>query len=157
MITLLPRTAEHVRIYFERTRDPEISRMLPSAAATLDDALRMFGRTLLPGADSLGRTVHFDGRYVGDIWCYGISPAETPNAMLSFCIFEKKLWGRGVCSAAVSQFLPLIKDALALKSIGAFTFAENLPSAAVLRKNGFLLKERFTEDGVDSLYFERLL
>ncbi len=40
MITLRERTKEHVSIYFEKTRDEEIRRMLPGGAESLEEALR---------------------------------------------------------------------------------------------------------------------
>lgn len=57
MIELRERTERHVRIYFARTRDPEIQAMLPQAASTVEEALESYGKTLLPGADSFGRTI----------------------------------------------------------------------------------------------------
>lgn len=42
-----------------------------------------------------------------------------------------------------------------LKSIGAFTFADNIASIRVLEKNGFSVQESFVEDGRESVYLER--
>ena len=83
-VTLRERTADTVRIYFERAQQPRIRRTLPQKAKTLEEALDDFERTQLPGANSFGRTIHMDGRYVGDVWIYCIDPAEMPNAMLSY-------------------------------------------------------------------------
>ena len=75
-ITLAPRTAAHVSIYWNKTRDEEIRRLLPSAAQSEEQALERFRQSLLPGASSFGRIILVDGRYVGDIWCYCIDEKE---------------------------------------------------------------------------------
>ena len=74
------RTAETVRIYFDKAQNPVIKTMLPQKATTVEEALQDYEDTLLPGASSYGRTVWADGFYVGDIWCYCIDPDEDPNA-----------------------------------------------------------------------------
>lgn len=54
-ITLQERTADHVRIYFERTQDDQIYRMLPRSVNSLDQALENFAQTKLPDAKSYGK------------------------------------------------------------------------------------------------------
>ena len=107
------------------------------------------------GARSFGRTVYADGNYVGDIWLYCIHEEDGPDAMLSFCLFEKSLWGRGIMTEAARLFLMETQKRFRLKSAGAFTFMENRGSARVLEKNGFTLMERFEEDGRESGYYEK--
>ena len=154
-IELRERTEDHVRIYFEKTRDPDIQSVLPSSATSLDQALENFHRSTLPGASSYGRTIYADGAYIGDIWAYCIDPEETPQAMLSYCIFEKSCWHCGIMTKAVALFLADILPRFQLKSVGAFTYAANTASIRVLEKNGFVEKERFREDGIESLYLQR--
>lgn len=74
--------------------------------------------------------------------------------MLSYCIFEKSCWGKGISSRALSLFLNEIAEKYALSSVGAFTFADNIASIRVLEKNGFSVKESFVEDGRESVYLE---
>lgn len=156
-ITLHERTAQTVAIYFERAQQPDVRRMLPQKAQTVEEALADFARTQMPGATSFGRTIAADGRYVGDVWCYGIDPADTPNAMLSYCIFEKDARGCGAATEAVRLFLAEVSARYRLRTIGAFTYGDNAASICVLEKCGFMLKERFTEAGRESCYFERQL
>ena len=153
-IELLDRSRENVEIYFYKTQDDEIRKMLPSASTTLEQALAAYDKACLPGAPSMGRSIYWQGQYIGDVWCYGINKNETPNAMLSYCIFEKKLWGRGIAAAAVKMFLEYVWERLSLCSMGAFTYADNIGSLRVLEKNGFVCRERFTEDGRESVYYE---
>ena len=118
-----------------------------------EKAISDFEKTLLPDAASFGRTIYVNANYVGDVWAYCIGGDE-PNAMLSFCVFEKSLWGKGIASEAVRIFLDEMKEKYSLRSMGAFTFSNNQASINVLMKNGFQEKETFTENGVESKYFQ---
>lgn len=153
-IRLGDRTAETVKIYFRKANKPEIKAVLPQKAQTEEEALADYNKTLLPDADSYGRTIIADGHYIGDIWCYGIDLQEEPNAMLSYCIFEAAYWSRGIATKAVSLFLAEIQNKYALGIIGAFTYADNPASTRVLEKNGFAVLEEFAEDGRMSKYLQ---
>lgn len=153
-ICLGDRTAETVKIYFEKAQQPEIKANLPQKATTLEEALADFEQTLLPGADSFGRTIYVDGSYVGDVWCYCIDLEDEPNCMLSYCVFETAYLSQGVATKAVSLFLREVCAKFGIKSCGAFTFSQNLASVRVLEKNSFVMLEEFEEDGVPSKYFQ---
>lgn len=153
-IELRERTAGTVKIYFERASTPSIRETLPQKAATLEEALDDFRQTQLPGAASYGRTVWVDGAYVGDVWCYCIDPADEPNAMVSYCVFDGLYRSRGVATRALAAFLAEIQVRYALKSVGAFTYKSNTASIRVLEKNGFRTVEEFTEDGRLSVYLQ---
>ena len=154
-VELKERTESHVRTYFVRTRDPEIQARIPQTAESAEQAVADFEKTLLPGATSFGRTIYIDGSYVGDIWCYCIDLQEEPNAMVSYCLFEKELWNKGVCTEALRQFEREIVPQFGLKSLGAFTYCDNISSIRVLEKNGFAKMEEFTEDGRLSVYCQK--
>ncbi|MBQ8278472.1 MAG: GNAT family N-acetyltransferase [Roseburia sp.] len=153
-IDLRERTEKTVAIYFEKAQDAEIKRVLPQKAQTLEEALADYRQTLKEDATSYGRTIWADEKYVGDIWCYCINLDEEPNAMLSYCIFEKEYWQQGVATEALKLFLEEIVEKFQLETIGAFTYASNLASIRVLEKNGFQMMEEFEEDGVLSQYFQ---
>ena len=154
-ITLRARTAETVAIYFEKAQQPVIRRMLPQKAQNVEQALADFAKTQLPSATSYGRTIYADERYVGDIWIYGIDRNDTPNAMLSYCLFEPELWGKGIVTEAVRLFLKEVRDRFALETIGAFSYEENIASIRVLEKNCFVLAEVLIESGVISRDYQR--
>lgn len=153
-IMLGSRTAESAAHSFEQMNTPAIRATLPMKAKTAEEAAEDFRISQLPGASSFGRTILADGRHVGDVWCYGIDPDGTPGAMVSYCVFERPLWGQGVASTALARFLPEIVGKYGLKTVGAFTFAANLSSIRILEKNGFRLMEEFVEDGVPSRYYQ---
>lgn len=152
-ISLRPRTEETAAVYFQKTRNPNIQRVLPQRAKTLDEALEDFHRTQSPDSTSYGRTIWMNGTYVGDIWCYALHSIPEPDAMVSYCIFEPGLWGKGIAGQALAMFLTEISDKFDLKTIGAFTYTANIGSIRVLEKNGFRQKETFVEHGMESAFF----
>ena len=154
VITLGERTAETVRIYFEKANRPEIKKVLPQKAKTVEEALADYEKTRLPGATSFGQTILADGRYVGDVWCYCIDMEDEPNCMVSFCVFELESWSKGIATAALKLFIEAIRVKYGVKTIGAFTYANNLASISVLEKNGFSVMEEFEENGVLSKYLQ---
>jgi len=154
VITLEPRTADTVRIYFERANTPEIKSLLPQKAKTLEEALADFEKTQLPNATSFGQTIYVDGNYVGDVWCYCIDLTDEPNCMVSYCIFEPEYRSKGVATAALKRFIETIRARYHVNTIGAFTFSHNAASLRVLEKCGFSLIEEFEEDGIASKYLQ---
>ena len=154
-IELGERTAETVALYFYRAQQQTIKSTLPQKAKTLEEALQDYRDTLLPGAASFGRTIVADGVYVGDVWCYCIDYAGTPNAMLRYCVFDASYWNKGIATAAVSLFLCEVRKKFPPRTMGAFTFSDNRASIKVLEKSGFSFVEEFIEDGRKSQYFQR--
>lgn len=154
-VELRERTETHVRIQYEKIRDPEVWAMIPMTDKTLEQAIADYEKTLLPGADSFGQTIYVDGLYVGDVWCYCIDLNEEPNAMVGYCLLEKPLWGKGIATEALRQFLEIAVPRFGLKSVGGIAYCTNAASLRVLEKNGFEKIEEFTEDGVLSAYYQR--
>ena len=137
-LSLRNRTADHVAVYFHNTNQEIFRSVLPQKAKTVEEAIADYEKTLLPSSTSYGRTIYVDGHYIGDVWCYCIDYDDTPNAMISYCIFQTEYWNQGIATEAV----------------GAFTYGDNSPSIRVLEKCGFHRMEEFTEDGRLSYYFE---
>lgn len=79
---------------------------------------------------------------------------EEPNAMVSYCIFEKAYWGKGVATTALRMFIEEITAKFEIKSVGAFTFSANQSSIRVLQQCGFLDMETFVENGIESKYYQ---
>ena len=153
-VLLLDRTEATVRKYYEKSQQPIIKSMLPQKAKSVEEAVSDYYITLLPDSTSYGQTISVDNVYIGDVWCYCIDKSETPNAMLSFCIFEETYWRKGIASEAVSMFLSVIHEKFGIRTVGAFTFSDNFASQSVLKKNGFQLLEEFVEDGKASRYYQ---
>ena len=157
MVELRERTETHVRINYEKMRDPEIKSMIPMTEKTLEQAILDYKKTQLPGASSFGKTIYVNGEYMGDIWCYCMDLEEEPNAMLGYCLFEKSLWGKGIATEAVKLFLEEVSVRFRLKTMGGIVFCSNAASMRVLEKSNFEKKEEFEEDGILSAYYQREL
>ncbi len=153
-LSLRERKKEHVVEYFNKTRDGQIQSMIPGGAKSVEDALAMYEESLKKGAASYGRTIYCQEQYIGDIWCYCLDRENEPNAMLSYCIFEKDYWNKGIATLAVSLFMKELIGKFGIRSMGAFLYADNAGSRRVLEKNGFVLKEKQLEGERASLYYE---
>lgn len=153
VVELKPRTRENVILYFERVQDEAIKRFLPQKAKSVEEAITDFEKTLLPNSTSYGKSIYVDSNYIGDIWAYCIGD-DDPNAMLSFCVFDKSMWGKGIATEAARIFVSDIKVKFDLQTLGAFTFSNNYASIKVLLNNGFQEKETFTENGIESKYLQ---
>lgn len=151
------RTADTVITYFNAAGNDIIKKFLPQKAKTVEKALEDYEQSLLPDAKSYGRTIWAENKYIGDIWCYCIDFNETPNAMISYCIFNTDYWGKGVMTTALKLFLKEIYDRYGFKTVGAFTYMENVSSVRVLEKCGFNCLEKISEEGIISGYYQRYL
>lgn len=148
---------EHVKIFWERTQDEEIEKLFPINGGTLNDAMKLYEESLRPGAESFGRVIYIDGKYIGDVWCYGIDETDEGQAFVSIVIFDKKYWGQGVGKRALTQFCRIVFDKYAISRLCAFTYKHNIKSKAMLKSVGFEKIEDFEEDGIPSCYYELLM
>ncbi|MDF2805024.1 MAG: N-acetyltransferase [Anaerocolumna sp.] len=153
-IKLENRTVYHVAVFWNKTQDEEIRRLFPVSNQSLEEALRLFEESLAREARSYGKIILFEGKYIGDIWCYCIDEKVEKMAMFSILIFEKEFWGRGIASEATKAFIEEVFNKFDINKIGAFTYCTNYSSMALLKKNGFKEIEKFIEDGIESTYFE---
>ncbi|MGL4800170.1 MAG: GNAT family N-acetyltransferase [Cellulosilyticaceae bacterium] len=155
-IELKERTIEHVSIYWKRTQDEEIKKALPTKGCSEEQAIEMFRKSCLPNATSYGRVIYVEGRYVGDVWCYGIDEDNGKFAMLSYALFDKDIWGKGIATTAVGMFVDEVFERYKIDKIGAFTYSSNEASIRVLEKQGFHMAEEFEENAIGSKYFEKM-
>lgn len=153
-IMLKTRTKEHVVTFWEKTEDEEIKRLFPFSIKSLEEALILFEESLKEDSVSYGKVIYFRGRYVGDIWCYDIDENEEKMSMLSIVIFEKELWGKGIATKALKEFIKEVFNKFDIEKIGAFTYSNNYGSIYLLEKVGFEKIDTFVEDGIESKYFE---
>ena len=154
-ITLRERTADTVKIYFDKAQSPEIKKTLPQKAKSVKEAMADFEKTQLPGATSFGQTIYVNDMYVGDVWCYCMDPDGEPNCMISYCIFRTEFWSQGIATRAVALFLETIREKFSVATVGAFIYSDHAASLRVLRKNGFTILEEFVEEDLRSVYLQR--
>ena len=154
MIELLDRQKENVITFWHATQDDESERLFPRSVSSLEDALALFEASHAPDATSFGKIICVDGQYIGDVWIYGMDAHVEKMAMLSIVIFDKTCWGKGIGTAVVRAFCETCLATYKIKKIGAFVYAHNARMDKALTKAGFINKERFVEDGIESLYYE---
>lgn len=153
-IMLRTRTKNHVITFWEKTQDEEIKKSFPFSIESLEKALLLFEESIKENALSYGKVIYFEGKYIGDIWCYGIDECNEKMAMLSIIIFEKELWGKGIATEAAKAFVKEVFNKFGIDKIGAFTYSSNYGSIGLLEKVGFFQIEAFVENGIESIYFE---
>lgn len=153
-IALKTRTKDHVKIFWEKTQDEEIKSLFPFSIKSLEEAFILFEESLKKDALSYGKVIYSEGKYIGDIWCYGIDEHNEKMAMLSVVIFEKDLWGKGIAAEAAKAFIKEVFSKFAIEKLGAFIYSSNYRSKGLLEKVGFEEIEAFVENGVESMYFE---
>ena len=142
-IILKTRTKDHVITFWEKTQDKEIRKLFPFSTESLEKALMLFEESLKGNALSYGKVIYFEGKYIGDIWCYGIDESNEKMAMLSVVIFEKELWGKGIATESTKAFVKEVFSEFDIEKIGAFTYSNNYGSIYLLKKAGFLEIETF--------------
>lgn len=153
-IMLKTRTKYHVVTFWENTQDEKIKKIFPFSIESLEKALILFEESLKEDALSYGKVIYFEGKYIGDIWCYGIDEINEKMAMLSIVIFEKELWGKGIATEATKIFIKEVFNKFCVEKIGAFTYSNNYGSIGLLKRVGFVEIETFIENGIESIYFE---
>ncbi|GAA0121886.1 MAG: GNAT family N-acetyltransferase [Clostridium argentinense] len=104
-IVLKIRRKDHIVTFWEKTQDEEIKKLFPFSIESLEESLRLFDESLKKDALSYGKVIYFEEKYVGDIWCYSIDESNEKMSMLSFVIFEKELWGKGIATEATKTFV----------------------------------------------------
>ncbi len=140
--------------FWEKTQDEEIQKSFPFSIKSLNEGLKLYEESLKDVALSYGRVIYYGGKYIGDIWCYGIDEVNEKMGMLSIVIFEKELLGKGIAKQAIKDFIDEVFNKYELEKIGAFTYMSNNRSIGLLEKVGFTKVETFVEDGIESIYFE---
>lgn len=150
-VDLADRTKAHVVHYHKMTQDSVIKQMFP-VQTSLKDALDLFYKSKDPGATSYGQVIYHEGAYVGDVWIYALDQVDN-RAMISIMIFDKAAWSKGLGTYVLEIFTRKCIDKFALKTIGAFTYADNGGSRKALEKAGYKVIEA-VEDSRPSLYLE---
>ena len=153
-IKLKTRTADHVIVFWNKTRDEEIRKMFPISYDSLEEAISLFEESTKENATSYGKVIYYQGKYVGDIWCYSIDEIDEKMAMLSILIFKKEIWGKGIATEAIRDFCKEIFNKFDIEKIGAFIYSSNYASIGLLQKTRFVEIDTFLEDGIESKYFE---
>ena len=92
------------------------------------------------GKEGVWRAIVMDGQIVGSISVERMADEERNVGAIGYMILTP-WWSKGLGTEAVRQMCGIAFRELALERIIGEVFPENLASARVLEKNGFLLEE----------------
>ena len=92
------------------------------------------------GKEGVWRAIVVDGQIVGSISVEKTADEQRNAGSIGYMILTP-FWSRGIGTEAVRQICGIAFRELALERIIGEVFPENLASARVLEKNGFLLEE----------------
>ncbi|MBP2336341.1 RimJ/RimL family protein N-acetyltransferase [Saccharothrix coeruleofusca] len=124
-------TESDVLTFFEHQRDPDARRLAAFTSGDAEDRAGFLVRWARILADDtiLVRTVEFDGEVVGHLLC----SAEFGEPEVR-CWMATEHWGRGLATAALERFLPLVPT----RPLYARAAVDNVGALRVLDKCGFV-------------------
>ena len=140
-------TEADLPIFFEHQRDPEAVRMVAFNSRDRDAFMAHWARIM---ADESGvlRTVVVDGRVAGNVMSF----VHDGRREIGYWI-GREFWGRGIATAALSEFLVLEKR----RPLYAGVASHNVASIRVLEKCGFVRAEsNEASDGIEEVLLELL-
>ena len=92
------------------------------------------------GKEGVWRSIVLDGQIVGSISVERMADEQRNVGSIGYMLLTP-FWSQGIGTEAVRQICGIAYRELALERIIGEVFPENLASARVLEKNGFLLEE----------------
>jgi len=128
---------------YEHQRDPEATRMAEFPSRDWDAFSAHWARIITAGAGTM-RTVLFDGNIAGNIVCWQDSGASNVGYWIG-----REYWGKGIATAALSEFLKRVPD----RPLVARVTTHNVASIRVLEKCGFIIvgeEELALTEGINS-------
>jgi RimJ/RimL family protein N-acetyltransferase len=136
--------------YVEGMRDPEVTRYMygvkksPQSWATVTDYVRFNHGD--PAGGLFG--VFADGTLRGTIRLHGIDE-DVDSCHVGICIFDKRCWNTGLASRCLRVITDFVADELGLERIIAGVDVENVVSANLFARAGFVSDpaDRYTLDG----------
>lgn len=129
-VSLRPVEARDLPIFFAHQSDPEAARLAAFVSRDHEAFLLHWTTKILGNPDATNRTIVFESRVVGNIGAW--TDADTGERLLGYWI-GREFWGRGIASAAVSQFIQFEST----RPLTARVARHNLGSIRVLEKAGF--------------------
>lgn len=138
-VSLREVTEDDVEIFFEHQRDEESNRMAAFPARD-HDAHTAHWRKIVVGEGNVTKTVVAGGRVVGNV----VSWEADGRRFVGYWI-DKRCWGQGIATRALSQLLSLLEK----RPLYAHVAAHNAGSIRVLEKCGF--RRTGAEEGPDGV------
>jgi RimJ/RimL family protein N-acetyltransferase len=129
-ITLRPVTEADLPILFQQQLDPEAVAMSAYPSKDRGEFMRHW-EGILKNKNVTARTIIYKEKVAGHILCWREGKYEQ---RVGYWV-GKEFWRRGIASAAVAEFLSLVK----IRPLFAEVANHNTASKRVLEKNGFEL------------------
>lgn len=146
-VTLRPVAPRDLPIFFAQQAEPEANRMAAFPARD-QDAFSAHWLKILRDDTVIIKTILFDGCVAGHIVSWEQSGAREIGYWIG-----KDYWGKGIASAALSQFLELVT----VRPLHAHVAKHNIASQRVLQKCGFVITGEDTFHGADGEQGEEFL
>jgi RimJ/RimL family protein N-acetyltransferase len=131
-------------ILFVHQSDPEANRVAVFPARD-EVAFNAHWERILKDPDVLLRTILYEGEVAGSIVMW-----EYSGKLLIGYWIDRNLWGRGVATAALTEFLRLVPS----RPLHAYVAEANAASIRVLQKCGFTACGHSTHGGVEELLMQ---
>jgi RimJ/RimL family protein N-acetyltransferase len=137
-----------LRVLFEHQREPEANRMAAFPPRDWHAFTAHWRTNVIGNASVRKKTILFNGEVAGNI----VSWEKSGKRLLGYWI-GRAYWGKGVATAAVTEF---VREHEATRPLFAYVALANLGSIRVLEKCGFhRVGEPTTDpDGVEELLMQ---
>ncbi|HEX8077123.1 MAG TPA: GNAT family N-acetyltransferase [Chthoniobacterales bacterium] len=126
-----------VPIFFKQQLDPDATRMAAFPSRSHDAFMTHWAKIRTQETGIL-RTIVFQGEVAGNVVYW----EQAGEGKVGYWL-GKEYWGKGIASAALSQFLRIVK----VRPLCAYVAKHNIGSIRVLEKSGFVLagEEKFSD------------
>jgi len=137
-VTLREVQESDLATFFEQQLDPEAIRMAAFPSRTRDAFMAHWAKSRAQETSIL-KTIIFQGEVAGNIVYW----EQSGECKVGYWL-GKEYWARGIASAALSQFLRLVK----VRPLYARVAKHNIASIRVLEKCGFIVagEDKFSDD-----------
>jgi RimJ/RimL family protein N-acetyltransferase len=147
IVTLRDVIDSDLSVFFEQQADPDANRM--AAFPPRDkDAFDAHWTKVLGNKTNAIKTIVWDGKIAGNIGSW----EQSGERLVGYWV-GKEYWGKGIASAALSQFL----DHVPLRPLKAHVVKSNVASIRVLQKCGFIVTGEAKFDEPDGHNGEELI
>lgn len=140
-VSLREVTEDDLQMFFEHQVDPDAIRMAAFPARDREGHLAHWHK-ILADETVVTKTILFDGCVAGNI----VSWRQDAERAVGYWI-GKSFWGKGIATAALSQFLEHLKT----RPLYAYVAKHNVGSIRVLKKCGFTVAGEDKEGDVEEV------
>ena len=140
-------TESDLPIFFEQQLDPQATRMA-SFPARAYDAFMFHWAKIMSEKRGILKTITIGGKVAGNI----VSWEQAGESKVGYWL-GKEYWGKGIATAALSQFLRQVK----VRPLYAYVARQNIASIRVLQKCGFKISGEDKFLGADGEQVEEFI